>query len=305
LRQRYREGQEDQLGALGLVTNIVVLWNTIYIDAALSRVRCASAFTLSVSIPPTGTRATRRPPGAAGSRPSNCCCRSPRAWGTCDSTPAPRRGPAQEQKLAERILSERQVFALLEAVEDRPRDHALIRLLYNGGLRVSELVTLRWRNFVEGVANVTGKGGKTRVGRLSQGTWAELQALRTEETIGEDFVFPMSAVSAWKRVKRAARLAGISEVPVSPHSCAAPTAPTPCAVAPILRSCATRWDMRRLRRPAAICTLDPRSPVATTSRCDPGAFGELGASQLIYLVGLYSLVSMTLNGFDVPVPRAV
>jgi site-specific recombinase XerD len=39
------------------------------------------------------------------------------------------RGPAQEQKLAERILSERQVFALLEAVEDRPRDHALIRLL--------------------------------------------------------------------------------------------------------------------------------------------------------------------------------
>jgi integrase/recombinase XerC len=121
------------------------------------------------------------------------------------------RGPAQEQKLAERILSERQVFALLEAVEDRPRDHALIRLLYNGGLRVSELVTLRWRNLVEGVAKVTGKGGKTRVVRLSRGTWAELQALRTAETIGEDFVFPMSAVNAWKRVKRAARLAGISD----------------------------------------------------------------------------------------------
>ena len=29
LRQRYREGQEDQLGALGLVVNLVVLWNTI------------------------------------------------------------------------------------------------------------------------------------------------------------------------------------------------------------------------------------------------------------------------------------
>jgi integrase/recombinase XerD len=27
----------------------------------------------------------------------------------------------------------------------------------------------------------------------------------------------MSAVNAWKRVERAARLAGISEVPVSPH----------------------------------------------------------------------------------------
>lgn len=39
LRQRYREGQEDQLGALGLVVNIIVLWNTIYMDAALSQLR--------------------------------------------------------------------------------------------------------------------------------------------------------------------------------------------------------------------------------------------------------------------------
>lgn len=39
LRQRYREGQEDQLGALGLVVNIIVLWNTIYIDAALTQLR--------------------------------------------------------------------------------------------------------------------------------------------------------------------------------------------------------------------------------------------------------------------------
>lgn len=39
LRQRYREGQEDQLGALGLVVNVIVLWNTIYIDAVLHRLR--------------------------------------------------------------------------------------------------------------------------------------------------------------------------------------------------------------------------------------------------------------------------
>ncbi len=39
LRQRYREGQEDQLGALGLVLNIIVLWNTIYMDAALTQLR--------------------------------------------------------------------------------------------------------------------------------------------------------------------------------------------------------------------------------------------------------------------------
>jgi len=39
LRQRYREGQEDQLGALGLVLNVIVLWNTLYMDAALHQLR--------------------------------------------------------------------------------------------------------------------------------------------------------------------------------------------------------------------------------------------------------------------------
>jgi TnpA family transposase len=39
LRQHYREGQEDQLGALGLVLNMIVLWNTIYMDAALNQLR--------------------------------------------------------------------------------------------------------------------------------------------------------------------------------------------------------------------------------------------------------------------------
>ena len=39
LRQKYRQGQEDQLGILGLVLNVIVLWNTRYIDAALNELR--------------------------------------------------------------------------------------------------------------------------------------------------------------------------------------------------------------------------------------------------------------------------
>jgi TnpA family transposase len=39
LRQRYQEGQEDQLGALGLVVNVIVLWNTIYMEAILNELR--------------------------------------------------------------------------------------------------------------------------------------------------------------------------------------------------------------------------------------------------------------------------
>ena len=39
LYQRYREGQEDQLSALGLVVNMIVLWNTLYMDAVLAQLR--------------------------------------------------------------------------------------------------------------------------------------------------------------------------------------------------------------------------------------------------------------------------
>lgn len=35
LKQPYREGQEEQLGALGLLLNLVVYWNTVYLDRAL------------------------------------------------------------------------------------------------------------------------------------------------------------------------------------------------------------------------------------------------------------------------------
>jgi TnpA family transposase len=39
LRQSYREGQEDQLGALGLILNIVVLWNTVYFQQIIDEMR--------------------------------------------------------------------------------------------------------------------------------------------------------------------------------------------------------------------------------------------------------------------------
>jgi TnpA family transposase len=39
LYQRYHKGMEDQLGALGLILNCVVLWNTRYINAALEALR--------------------------------------------------------------------------------------------------------------------------------------------------------------------------------------------------------------------------------------------------------------------------
>jgi len=50
LRQRYREGQEDQLGALGLVLNAVILWNTTYMQDALEVLRGAGKDVLDADV---------------------------------------------------------------------------------------------------------------------------------------------------------------------------------------------------------------------------------------------------------------
>ncbi|MBJ7600459.1 Tn3 family transposase [Candidatus Nephthysia bennettiae] len=50
LRQRYREGQEDQLSALGLVLNAVVLWNTRYMDLALTELRARGVEILEADV---------------------------------------------------------------------------------------------------------------------------------------------------------------------------------------------------------------------------------------------------------------
>jgi hypothetical protein len=39
IRKAYREGQEDQLAALGLVVNAVALWNSKYLSAAVDQLR--------------------------------------------------------------------------------------------------------------------------------------------------------------------------------------------------------------------------------------------------------------------------
>lgn len=111
--------------------------------------------------------------------------------------------PKAQSKLAKRILSEGSVENLLRAAEDRPRDHALLRLIYNSGLRVSEVVGLRWRDIQadrqSAVLTVTGKGDKVRTIRLSPGTWAELKAIRGDAE-DEAYLFPGS----WRRVGRGA-----------------------------------------------------------------------------------------------------
>lgn len=89
--------------------------------------------------------------------------------------------PGLKNRLAERILPEAEVHRML-ALEPSPRNRALLRLLYGGGLRVSEVCGLVWRDVQPrdeaGQVTVYGKGGKTRVILLSIPTWRDVKALR-------------------------------------------------------------------------------------------------------------------------------
>ncbi len=50
LRQRYREGQEDQLSALGFLVNACVLWNTVYTTRALEAIRAEGTRVLAADV---------------------------------------------------------------------------------------------------------------------------------------------------------------------------------------------------------------------------------------------------------------
>jgi len=126
-------------------------------------------------------------------------------------------------RLADRILSETEVARMLEY--SNGRDHVLVRLLYAGGFRVSELLGLRWNNIVaatDGTAyvSVVGKGRKARTIRVSPATAAVLYNYRFGAPQGA-YVFPgrtggLDPSQAWRIVQDVARRAGIARS-VSPH----------------------------------------------------------------------------------------
>jgi integrase/recombinase XerD len=134
--------------------------------------------------------------------------------------------PKLKNALAERILSEVDVHRLL-ALEPDPRNRTLLRLTYAGGLRVSELVALRWRDLQprgdSGQLAVFGKGEKTRYVLLPASVWSDLRALgATGDTTPDAPVFRsrkgshLTARQAQRLVDAAARRAGL-RAGVSPH----------------------------------------------------------------------------------------
>ena len=132
-------------------------------------------------------------------------------------------------------LTEEEVERLLAAPSrDTPlglRDRAMLEVLYATGVRVSELVTLRFSeiNLNQGVLRVTGKGNRQRLVPLGAAAIESLQLFlrdARDEILGPkacDELFPtqrgahMTRQAFWHLIKRYARQVGITKS-LSPHT---------------------------------------------------------------------------------------
>ena len=137
---------------------------------------------------------------------------------------APIRLPRIKGTLAERILDIDAVLHLL-ALERQPRNKALLRLLYLGGLRISEACGLRVRDLAPrddaGQVTIFGKGGKTRVVLLKASIWHDLAGMRGADPDAPVFRSregsgALDPSQVHRIVKIAAKRAGLSDA-VSAH----------------------------------------------------------------------------------------
>src|SRR3954469_14917691 len=131
--------------------------------------------------------------------------------------------PKAKQTLSERILDVDAVLHLL-ALERNPRNKTLLRLLYLGGLRISEISSLRGRDLAArddaGQVTLFGKGGKTRAVLLKVSIWQELVALTDKNPEAPVFRSRQGGAldpsQVHRIVKAAAKRAGLSDA-VSAH----------------------------------------------------------------------------------------
>ena len=102
--------------------------------------------------------------------------------------------PAKEETKHRKLLSEEEVIKLISA-DLSPRDEAILRVLYSAGMRVSELVNLRWQDVIEqpsgkAILVIRGKGSKTRESGISASAYKSILNIKPATWFdAADFVF--------------------------------------------------------------------------------------------------------------------
>ncbi|RPF55709.1 site-specific tyrosine recombinase XerD [Aquisalibacillus elongatus] len=141
--------------------------------------------------------------------------------------------PKKERKLPQ-VLSNRDVDKLLDLPGDDPltiRNRAMLEMLYATGLRISELLSLKFNDLhlLMGFVRVVGKGGKERIVPLGKHAQKALEeyvefarpTFIKKENVDALFVnhrgSPMSRQGFWKVLKKIAVEKGI-KTPLTPHT---------------------------------------------------------------------------------------
>lgn len=119
------------------------------------------------------------------------------------------------------------------------RAELICMLLYSAGLRVSELVAIRFNQIrlAEGTLTVLGKGGKARTIPLTDSVIALLRSY-TQSSSPTDRLFTLDRHGVWRLIKRLSRTAQLSRE-LSPHMLRHSFATD---------SLKTGWDLRSLQK---------------------------------------------------------
>ena len=136
----------------------------------------------------------------------------------------PLRVPKFKDELSERILSEAEVQRII-GMENNPRNKLLVRILYAGGIRVSEVCRLSWKDIQTrdngGQMTVFGKGSKTNTIIIPEPLWTDL--ISSRKNASDDAPLFRSRKGGhlhpsqvWRIVKKSVVRAGIKKA-VSPH----------------------------------------------------------------------------------------
>lgn len=107
------------------------------------------------------------------------------------------------------------VQEMLRLTQDNPRDHAILRLLYDLGLRRAEIAGLRCKDVSPGGLMVTGKGHEAgTLLDLPEVTRCAIDAWLAVRVLDGDSLFGISAAAIYRLVKRLSVMAGR---PTTPH----------------------------------------------------------------------------------------
>jgi len=100
--------------------------------------------------------------------------------------------PAKEETKHRKTLSEEEIVRLVSS-DLNARDQAILRVLYSSGMRVSELINLRWQDVIEtgdkAVLVIRGKGAKTREAGISSSAYKAILNIKPAFIEQTAFIF--------------------------------------------------------------------------------------------------------------------